>query len=1319
MDYSFKIINSSAGSGKTFNLAIAYIAKLLKNEDDEHFKSMLALTFTNKASIEMKDRILIYLSDLKHKRNKIIYDIILEKTGLDQLTIEKKSSNILEKILHHYSNFNVITIDSFTNNIIKSISEVSENKDDYIIELDNSVYLDQVIDELFSDLDEDYDLKELFIEFAKFKLSINQSWDISYDLKDFGLFIDKESNRDQVDYFKKMNFNLFYQIKNKLSIIKGENTSNINDLINNSIELISNNGLGETDFRGGFLVKYLKSFINEDSFYINDSIERSLKGESNLYNKTLEKHKVERIEKIRLSLLNNYLTTKKLIIEIYKINSSLSFLPSLSLISRIEKKINQIQTDNKIRLISKFNSQLNLLIKLNEAPYIYEKLGSRYIDFFIDEFQDTSELQWENLIPLISNSVHSESHDGSKGSLLIVGDPKQSIYRWRGGKFNQFINLIYNRSNPFHFKPILENTDINYRSCKEIVDFNSDFFNYLSNELDIEIYNSDDLNFNQSSNKKESGYVSIDTSEEDLFYSKIENQILDVLNRGFSPSDITILVRKNRYAKELIENINNSKFELISSDILQINNSVKVQFIISLFKLRLNANDYYERKRVVDFLFNENYFEKNYDNLNQCFFNNLSKININEFFKNLSKNKFDFTHFSSLDVLDAIKYCSSIFKLDTADPFIIALIDDIFEFLESNENSIKAFLLHWKKKSDNINLNISANQNSISISTIHKSKGLEFPVVISPIYSDKLDENNYKDLIWLYEPFESINDLKWILMRKTKNLLNMGDTAKEMFESGVFNNLLDSINLLYVAFTRAEKELYIISKKDTSSVKTFSSLIQDFLEYKSKTNNYSLGKKTIHKNILEEIDLELNNSKKKKINIISTSKNVNQAKYISDTLSKIYSKDKSAKVFVFFANQKLFKLVNFYDDSNNLTFSSNYHLFELKNPAFDHVIISNMNEGLFPFSDIKEGTLTNSDKLQFDNMTQNDQENKISNMFYELINNSKEIHLIYDSDLNSFISGEKSRYIKQLELLKQKSYVCVRKVITQKISTKKSESALIKKDSLIDNKLDNILKQGISASTLNLFIKNPYLFYEQKILNVNDIEESIYLNYMDQGTLIHKVIERLYKPYIGLNLEVKHIDLMKKELVNESVNSFTELYSKEPKGKNLIFIEVLKEYINNTLNYEKNQLINDKAKIKIISLEKKISTNISVKNKDVKLNGIIDRIDLYNGGLRVIDYKSGLVNQGVLDLKNIDKIKTDHKHSYLLQLLFYKYLAGNCYTNEEIIDIGICSLKKRNSPFLFVKDHSALPIKKIKMILSDIISDILETNEFIDSGNPL
>jgi len=1236
------------------------------------------------------------------------------------LTIEKKSSNILEKILYNYSNFNVITIDSFTNNIIKSVSEDSENQDDYTIELDNSVYLDQAIEELFSDIDHDEELKELLIEFAKFKLTINKSWDMSYDLKDFGLFIDKESNRDQVDYFKKMNFNLFYQIKKKLYVIKNDNILNIHDLVSNSNELITNNGLSDSDFRGGFLNKYLKSFINEDSFYINDPIEKSLKGELNLYNKTLEKSKVERIEKIRSNLLTNYLKIKKLIIDLYKVNSTLSFLPSLSLISRIEEKIDDIQSDNKIRLISKFNSQLNLLIKSNEAPYIYEKLGSRYTDFFIDEFQDTSELQWHNLIPLISNSVHSESHDGSKGSLLIVGDPKQSIYRWRGGKFNQFINLIYERTNPFHFKPILKNTDINYRSCKEIVEFNSDFFNYLSDKLNIEIYNSNDLNFNQYSNKKQNGYVSVDVTDNKSFYSKIEKQILDLLNRGYSTSDIIVLARKNRYSKELIENINNSKFKLISSDILQIKNSDIVQFLISMFKLSQNNNDYSERKRVINFLFTENYFEKRYDSLNECFFMNLSKIHVNDFFQKISKkNKFDFKHFTSLNILDAIKYCSSIFKLEIEDPYVMALIDDIFEFLDNNDDSIKSYLSHWTKKSDSINLSVSDDQNSISISTIHKSKGLEFPVVISPIYSDRLDENTNKDLLWLYEPFEALNDLKWTLMRKTKNLLNMGDTAKEIFESEILNNLLDSINLLYVAFTRAEKELYIISKKDNPEVNTFSSLIQSFLDNKSKSDQYSIGKKLINEKNQNRAESELINLNKKKVNIISTSKNVNQAKYISDTLSNIYTNDSAAKVYVFFANQKLAKLVNFYDDDKNLNISSNYHLFDSKISAYDHVMITNMNEGFLPFNDIKEGILSKSEKQKFDNMSQYEQENKISTIFYELIDKSDEIHLIYDSDLKSFMSGEKSRYIKQLELLKTDSHICERKVIEQKIKTKNNESPIIIKDSLIDKSIDNILKTGISASTLNLFIKNPYLFYEQKILNVNDFEESKYLNYMDQGTLIHKVIEKIYEPYIGLNLEVKHIDLMKEKLENESINSFVELYSKEPQGKNIIFIEVLKEYINNTLDYEKNQLKNQNAKIKIISLEKKISTNIKVKNKDIKLNGIIDRIDLFNGGLRVIDYKSGLVKQGILDLKNIDNVKTDHKYSYLLQLLFYKYLAGSCYKDEDIIDIGICSLKKRNSPFMFIENHSTLSTNEIKIIISDIITDILETNEFIDSGNPL
>lgn len=1316
MDYSFKIINSSAGSGKTFKLAIEYISKLFSKNNDEHFKSMLALTFTNKASAEMKYRILLFLNDLKHQRNQIVLEQILKTTSLDESAIQKKSSTILEKILYNYSNFNVITIDSFTNNIIRTINGELEKNDDFMVEFDSQIYIDQAIEELLSEIDEDNELKKLLVEFAKYKITINRSWDISYDLIHFGLFIDKESNKDQVEYFKKKNLKFFSQIRKKILALNFKKIKYIHDLSNETLDLIYQSGLNEDDFKGGYFTKYLKKLKSQANFNLNESTEKSLKGESNLYNKTLEKNKVDIIEKIRPVLLKNYLKIKKSIIEIDKITSTLSFIPSISLISRIEEKIDKIQNENNIRLISKFNTQLNALIKLNDAPYIYEKLGSIFVDFFIDEFQDTSELQWENLIPLISNSIHSEDHDGSKGSLLIVGDPKQSIYRWRGGEVNQFLHLIHNQKKPFHFKRILDDKeDINYRSCKEIVDFNSEFFTFLSNNLDLGIYDSDDLNFRQKSNKKDTGYVSIDMSDNESFFLKIQNQILDLLSRGYSPSEIVILVRKNKHAKELIENINTEEFDFISSDILQINNSDTVQFIISIFKLTLSSNDYAERKKVIKYLYNQNYFEKNHDSLNECFFSNLSKIEINDFFLKISSNKkFELKHFLSLSILNAIKYCTYIFKLDIEDPFIVALIDNIFEFLDNHDDSIKSYLNYWEKKSENIMLSMPDNQNSITISTIHKSKGLEYPAVITPIYDDKLDENLSRELIWLDEPFENLKDLKWTLMRTSKNLRDMGKTAKEIYERSILNNLIDSVNLLYVAFTRAEKELFIISKKDNLETNSFSSLIKDFLVHKSSSDKYTIGEKMIiSKKNSDQSDS--NNQNKKIINVRSTSKNVNQAKYVSDTLSKIYDKDESAKVYVFFGNENLVDLVNIFDTNENLKISSNQHILESGSSDYDYVIITNMNEGFFPFSTINKVVIKESEKLKFDNKSQQELENNIHDLFYDLIHKAKEVHLIYDSDLSSLMSGEASRFIKQIEFSELYNYN--EEVIKSKKIIKSNDSEIIKKDDLINQKINDILKKGVSASALNLFIKNPYLFYEQKILNVNDSEESKYLNYMDQGTLIHKVIEKIYKPYIGLTLEVEHIDLMKEELENESINSFSELYSKEPEGKNLIFIEVLKEYINNTLDYEKNQLTNQNAKIKIISLEKKISTNILVNNKDVKLNGIIDRIDMFNGCLRVIDYKSGLVKQGVLDIKNIDNVKTDYKYSYLLQLLLYKYLAKSFYKNEEILDIGICSLKERTSPFLFVKDHSILPINEIKTIISDIISKILETKEFIDSGN--
>ena len=210
--------------------------------------------------------------------------------------------------------------------------------------------------------------------------------------------------------------------------------------------------------------------------------------------------------------------------------------------------------------------------------------------------------------------------------------------------------------------------------------------------------------------------------------------------------------------------------------------------------------------------------------------------------------------------------------------------------------------------------------------------------------------------------------------------------------------------------------------------------------------------------------------------------------------------------------------------------SSNYYTFESKISKYDHLIISSIDEGFCPFSDIKDGVLSTSENQKFDNLSQDDQENMVSTVFFKLIDNSKEVHLIYDSDLNSFMSGEESRYIKQLELLKTDSHICERKVIEQKVKIEKNESTIIIKDDLINQRLDTILKKGISASTLNLFKKNPYIFNEQKRIGINEFEDKKYLKDRDQGTRIHKVMQKRNDYGIGVELVENRIELYKKKI---------------------------------------------------------------------------------------------------------------------------------------------------------------------------------------------
>jgi len=1310
MNYSYKIINSSAGSGKTFNLAIEFISKILIEKDPNYFKYMIALTFTNKASSEMKDRILQYLLELKNDDNELLKKIIYNKTGIEAKTIQKKSEIALKRILNNYSNFNVLTIDSFTNKILKSFDYSHGLNNDFMIELDSSIIINKVIDELFDDLKNDKYLKELFIQFSKYKIFNNKSWDISYDLKDFLLFLEKESNKFQIDFFKEKNEEYYINtLKKALNLLK-KKKEDIKNYASICLNLFQEKKLKSEDFKGSYLPNFLSSLKNGDNIYYNNSIENALIGNTRLYNKSLIDDKVEILEQIRPVLLDNYLKIKKTVVDINILNSLLLYLPILSIIPRVNQKINKIQNADNIKLISKFNLELNKLIKSYDTPEIYEKLGSKYNDFFIDEFQDTSELQWKNLIPLISNSIHSEDHDGSKGSLLLVGDPKQSIYRWRGSRINQFINLIINENNPFHINPKIENLNINFRSSNKIVEFNSEFFSFVCNNLELGIYNSDLLNFNQKISNKDDGYVEIYEYRNDNFYIEIENKINDLLSRGFLPSDIAVLVRKNNQTRDLIDNIKSDNFELLSNDALNINASPDVQFIISIFRLSLSENKI-EKRNIIKYLYNKNFFRDSYLNLNQCYIKYLSIESLPKFFIEISKSKFDLKFFINLDLIQSFVYCCKSFELDIKNIYLKSLLDDIYEFNGNQKKFVSEYLKYWIIKSDKINLSIPDNNNSIIISTIHKSKGLEYEAVIMPFMDEKLDETNFNEILWLHEPIKELKNLEWVPIKKSKMLIDGGSKTKDIYESCVLNNIIDSINLLYVGFTRPKKELYIFLDHNNTH-NTFSSLIKDFLKLKKYDNKCYLGNKTRINN--EEKKLTRNNSK---IKIIKASKNVDQAIYVSETLTEIFNENESANVYLYFFDKNFKNLFEIFYKSESSIYSD-LHFLESDKYKFDYVILTNLNEGLFPFYEINEPEKFNYILSDFESLDNQSKEIRISNLFYKLIKSAKEVHLTYNSDLSSFTNGEESRFIKQLKFLYQDDFAISTKTIKDKITQNKIINETIKIDDFIENKIQKLLNDGISSSTLNLFIKNPYLFYEQKILGINDFEETKYLNYMDQGTLIHKVIEKIYNPYLNKVLELEYLDKILEKIDEITDLTFFELYLKKPEGKNLIFVEIVKEYIIRIVKSEREKIKRDKVQIKILYVEKKLSTFLEVNGKKVKVIGIIDRIDLFNGELRIIDYKSGMVNQKNLDLDYISSIKTDSKFSNLLQLLIYKLLVLKNFKEYKLKELGIYSFKKIDNQLLTIKDHFKVSIQEIKKIVSDILIEIIDTKEFIDSGNP-
>lgn len=828
-----------------------YLKILLLATTDDAYRKILAITFTNKAVEEMKGRIIVNLSEFSKdepddKAESLMKELARE-TGLSLATIKDKSRAIIKNIIHNYASFDISTIDRFTHKVIRAFAHDLNLSVSFDVSLETDNLLQEAVDAIIAKAGENDVLTSLLVDFSVDKTDNDKSWDVTYELFEIGRLLINENNRNEVIQFKDKPIEEFLFIKEKLrqsvKLLEEESIA----LGNQLFALMEQKGIDLKSFSAGHFPNHI-GYIQKGE--LKSTHKKYYTSEDIKINKTAKDRDV--IESITHELL-------QLLQKVYKNYEKRNFyeaflknITPLSLLNSISQELERIQKEQNVLSISEFNAIIYKEIQNQPAPFIYERLGERYRHFFIDEFQDTSEMQWHNLIPLIDNSLASEDM-GVKGSLMIVGDPKQSIYRWRGGKAEQFITLSKDY-NPFS-NPDREIIELgtNYRSYSNVIDFNNEFFSFISNEFENEDYR--DLYANHSRqeyNNKEGGYVNIsflpeiaaDEDEENpdkdqLYLEAVLTTINKVKAQGFNYKDIVLLTRKRQPGVLLANFLTEKQIPILSSETLLIENAEEVKLIINLLRY-LKSNENKEAK--AHFL----YFAAKSHQLGNATHDFIMEGMAQPTEEALEK------WLAQYDIVISFKNCRKRSLYEAVETIIDAFIKDksnqsyVQYFLDlvlekdvRSQAGIADFLEYWDNNGSKFSIPSPEGNDAVRIMTIHKSKGLEFPVVIFP-FAEEDYAKAPRSKMWLELDDETLGFQKALIDSK-KEVAEYGEKASELYFIKSQEELLDNINILYVALTRAEEQLYIVSNRNFTArgelTNNMSSYFIGYLTQKGKFDN--------------------------------------------------------------------------------------------------------------------------------------------------------------------------------------------------------------------------------------------------------------------------------------------------------------------------------------------------------------------------------------------------------------------------------------------------------------------------------------------------
>lgn len=847
---TFQVYNASAGSGKTFTLVKEYLKLLLQSEDMFLFQKILAVTFTNKAAGEMKERVLFNLQTFSEGKENDLLQNILNETSLDNEVIKRRSKKIIEVILQNYAAFAITTIDSFTHKLIKSFAFELGLTLNFEVEMDAVSLLNEAVDVLISKIGTDTQITKLLIEFSLDKTDEDKSWDISRELNDIAKIL---LNEDDSKHFKTLankKLDEFTQLKTKLSTAKKETLATIKNKGKQALDLIEKEGLTPKDFTRATFPNFLKDVSEFNASFKfkerSETIEKAIENH-NFYTKTAKPEIVSAIENILPTLKEFYYDIKEFYGSLVLCDLALKSIIPLAVLNHINSELTTIKEDNNIRLNAEFNELIASNIKNQPTPFIYEKLGQRFMHYFIDEMQDTSTLQWQNLIPLMDNALAQEN-----SSLLLVGDGKQAIYRWRGGKAEQFINLgsdTSNSENPFQIPKITKTLETNFRSYHELINFNNQFFNHLARFFQNTEYAQLFTEGNQQlENNKKGGCVSIsfldkeeEKEEEQLKYPKKVFDTIQELRKQFRLDEICILVRKKTDGITIADYLSEKSIPIVSSETLLLKSNTKVTFIINLLQAIQHPSDKETLLEVLYFLYNHLEIQES----KHSFLSKHIHSTIQTVFEQLEIHgtTFSLNYFHQLPFYEKIESIIRGFHLiNSSDAYVQFFLDLVLE-QQRKDTDIQNFLDYWNRKKDALSIVAPENSDAVQIMTIHKSKGLEFPVVIFPCDLDIYQQINPK--IWMDELPEVFGDFKEILIPFNKDLTYISDKGAGIYEQQREELELDNFNLLYVALTRAVEQLHIITDKRISkageNINYYSGIFINFLKSQHLWNEEQLS----------------------------------------------------------------------------------------------------------------------------------------------------------------------------------------------------------------------------------------------------------------------------------------------------------------------------------------------------------------------------------------------------------------------------------------------------------------------------------------------